>query len=260
MGRFGRAPLLLLFVAHAAHAVDPSVDEVRRCVEKNLPAVSAKQSIAIESRDAIGAQQLEGELLWRRADGDRQQVLVRLDAPPDLRGSAFLMLGREGGYDLFSYLPELGKVRRLTGRAVSGSLFGTDFSYEDFERIQGGVAGTGTTRLPDAEVAGRPVWVVAATPAADAGSAYQRIVTAVDRETCVPLRVDFETEPGTIAKQLVADPASVRAVNGRFVAHTMVLSDSGGGAKTTTLTVREIQLDVPLSPSLFSERALTQGR
>ena len=38
--------------------------------------------------------------------------------------------------DQFMYLPELRKVRRVTKRSVAGSMFGTDFSYEDFERFQ----------------------------------------------------------------------------------------------------------------------------
>jgi hypothetical protein len=252
--------LALVLLAPAAHAADAGVDEVRRCMEKNLPATSAKQEIALESSDASGSQQLEAELLWRRAaeKEGRQQVLVRVEAPPDLRGSAFLMLERAGGYDLFSYLPELQKVRRLTGRAISGSLFGTDFSYEDFERLQAGVAGSDAERLPDAEVAGRATWVVAATPGAEAASAYQRVVSYVDRETCVALRVDFEREPGQLAKQLLADPAQVRAVGGRFVPHAYVLTDAGKSTKTA-LTVRAIALDVPLSPSLFSEAALAKG-
>ncbi|RIL08148.1 MAG: hypothetical protein DCC71_00700 [Proteobacteria bacterium] len=258
--RAAHALLLLAFAAAGADAADSGVEPVRACMEKNLPATSAKQEIVLESSDASGSQKLEAELFWRRAaeKNGRQQVLVRVEQPADLRGSAFLLLEREGGYDLFSYLPELQKVRRLTGRAISGSLFGTDFSYEDFERVQSGVAGSGAERLPDADVAGRPVWVVAVTPPADAGSAYQRVVSFVDRETCVALRIDFESEPGRLAKQLLADPAEVRAVAGRYVPHALVLSDAGQDTRTT-LAVRKVDFDVPLSPSLFSEAALAKG-
>jgi outer membrane lipoprotein-sorting protein len=169
------------------------------------------------------------------------------------------VIEREGGHELFSYLPELQKVRRISGHAISGSLFGTDFSYEDFQRLQGTAEGTAVTRLPDADVDGRPAYVLAATPAADSGSSYQRIVTWVDRETCVALRSDLEAGEGRVVKQLRADPAQVRDVAGHRVPHAVVLEDLEKGTRTA-LTVRKIDLDVELSPSLFSEAALAKGR
>lgn len=248
-----------VLLAPAADAVDPAVEEVQRCAERNLPAQSARQEIVLEASDASGGgQRLEAQLLWRRAQADRSQVRVRVEKPVDLRGSAFLMLEREGGYDLFSYLPELGKVRRLTGSAISGSLFGTDFSYEDFQRLQNAVGGAGVERLPDAEVAGRAVYVVAATPAADAGSAYRRVVSSIDRETCVLLRADLEAEPGRMVKQLVADVAQVKQVGERWVPHLVTLNDLEKSTRTT-LAIEKIDLDVPLRESEFSESALAKG-
>lgn len=251
-----------LLLPTAAHAADPAVEEVRQCVRKNLPAKTARQEIEIEAFDAGGSQVLRADLFWRRAaeHGDRQEVLVRVEEPADLRGSAFLMLERgEGSHDLFSYLPELQKVRRISGHAISGSLFGTDFSYEDFQRLQAGISETGTKRLPDAEVAGRAAWVVAFEPSPESGSAYRRIVSFVDRETCAVLRTDFEREPGQLAKQLLADVAEVRAVDGRHVPHALVLTDSAKNTRTT-VAVRKLAFDVPLKPSLFSEAALTKSR
>ena len=35
------------------------------------------------------------------------------------------------------YLPELRSVRRVTGNTLSGTLLGTDFTYEDFLHIYG---------------------------------------------------------------------------------------------------------------------------
>lgn len=250
----------LLWMPIAAAAADPAVDEVQACARRNLPETSARQQIVLEAVDASGAgQRIEAELFWRRAKDDHSQVLVRVERPADLRGSAFLLLEREGGYDLFSYLPSLQKVRRLTGSAISGSLFGTDFSYEDFQRLQSVGSGATVTRLPDADLADRPTFVIAALPPVDAGSAYHRVVSWIDRETCVLLRADLETAGERVAKQLLADPAQVRAVGTRHIPHLVTLDDREKNTRTT-LTIEKIEFDVPLSDSLFSESALTKGR
>lgn len=247
-------------LATPALALDPAVEEVQACARRNLPETSARQEIALEAVDAAGTgQRIEAELLWRRSKQGRSQVLVRVERPADLRGSAFLALEREGGYDLFSYLPSLQKVRRLQGSAISGSLFGTDFSYEDFQRLQSVAEGTAVTREPDADLGGRPTFVIAATPAADSGSAYRRVVSWIDRETCVLLRADLEADGGRVAKQLLADPAQVRTVGARHVPHVVTLEDRDKSTRTT-LTIEKIELDVPLSDSHFSESALTKGR
>jgi outer membrane lipoprotein-sorting protein len=251
---------LIAGAAPFAHAAERSADEVQQCARRNLPERTARQEILLESTDAAGAaQRLEAELWWRRAEGDRSQLRITVEAPPDLRGSSFLLLQRENGSDLFSYLPELRTVRRLTGRAISGSLFGTDFSYEDLERIQLTAASAGVEALGESEIEGRTVDAIAASVPADAGSAYQRIVTYVDRETCVALRTDLESRPGTLAKQVSAPFAEVRQVGTRWVPHQVTIDDRETGRRTK-LTVRKIDLDVDLSPSEFSQAALTRGR
>lgn len=252
--------MLAALGAEPAHAVDPAVDEVQQCALRNLPETSARQSILLDSTDAGGAaQRIEAKLLWRRDEAGRSQVRITVDAPPDVRGTGFLLIERDGGSDMFSYLPELGRVRRITGRAISGSLFGTDFSYEDVERIQLTAQGTEVERLPDAEVEGRPAYAIAAKPPPDSGSAYARVVTYVDRETCVALRTDLEAKPGSPAKRVTAKFEEVRRVGNRWVPHLVTIEDKESG-RTTTLTVRKIDLDVRLSPGEFSEAALLKKR
>jgi hypothetical protein len=254
------AVVLIASWAAPARAQDAGVEEVRACARRNLPERTARQAVLFESKDAAGAgQRIEAEVLWRRNDDGRSQVRLAIEAPPDVRGTGFLLVERENGADMFSYLPEIGRVRRLTGRAISGSLFGTDFSYEDFERVQITAGGTSLERLPDADVDGRKAYVVAAAIPPDAGSAYERIVTYVDRETCVALRTDLEAKTGTAAKQMSAFFAEVRQVGTRWIPHVIRIDDKESG-RSTTLTVRKVDLDVPLSPSEFSETALLKSR
>jgi len=253
------AASLIALAAPAARA-DRTIGEVQECVRRNLPERSARQEILLESTDAAGAaQRLEAELLWRRTEGDRSQVRIVVEAPPDLRGSAFLLLERDGGVDLFSYLPELRTVRRLSGRAISGSLFGTDFSYEDIQRIQGTVASMGAVELSAGEVDGRAVDVLAAAIPPESGSAYTRVVTYVDRETCVPLRTDLEARPGEPSKEVRARFDEVKQVGAHWVPHQVTIEDKDAG-RSTKLTVRKIDLDVDLPQSEFSQAALTKGR
>lgn len=246
----------------AAQELGPGVAEVRACVEKNLPAKSAEQSLRLETRDPAGStQSLDATLAWKPDAAGRSRVLVRVEGPPDLRGSAFLALERESGEpDLFSYLPELGKVRRLSGRTISGSLFGTDLSYEDLTHVQGIAGSARIEKLSDETLEGRPAHVLRALPAPGAASGYAEVRSWVDAETCVVRRIEFRDAPDSVAKELVAPWDQVSDEGGRWLPRVLVVRDLAEGGETR-LTVEKARYDVELHERLFSQGGLAaRGR
>jgi hypothetical protein len=172
----------------AAPELGPGVAEVRECAERNFPEHTARQKLVLE-RSVAGseARRLEATLLWKRSEGEFSRVRVTVDAPQQERGTAFLLIEREGEDDMFSYLPEYRKVRRITSRAVTGPFLGTDLSYEDFQQLQVRDKDARSRALPTARSTGGPVR--AGRQLATAGaSAYERVRTYIDRESCVAPR------------------------------------------------------------------------
>jgi len=261
-GRALALAALLAAAPAAAEQLGPGVAEVRACVEKNLPAKSAEQSLVLETRDAAGSEQrIEATLAWKPDAAGRSRVLVRVEAPADLRGSAFLALERESGDpDLFTYLPELQKVRRISGRTVSGSLFGTDLSYEDLTHVQGVAGSARIEQLPDEVLEGRPAHVLRALPAPGAASGYAEVRSWVDAETCVVRRIEFRDRPDSVAKELVAPWDRVTDEGGRWLPRVLIVRDLADGGETR-LTVEKARYDVDLNERLFSQGGLAaRGR
>lgn len=193
-----------------AQELGPGVQEVRDCVERNAPRMG-RQTLRFERTDRGGAsRRLDLTAWWKRDANDRTRFLARVEAPPDERGAAFLFLEREGGEnDLFTYLPELRTVRRISNRAVSGSFLGTDFSYEDIVALQGEAEHSRLDLLPDEEREGRRVRVLQAIPGEDSGSAYSRVVSRIDAETCTVLHVEMFGRSDALSKELVVAWADV---------------------------------------------------
>lgn len=252
------ALLPALALPSAAQEPGPGVQEVRECVERNAPS-SVRGNGALERVDAQGdLRRYEASFFWKRDEQDRSRFLVRIEAPPDERGSAFLLLQGEDGEDLFSYLPELGKVRRITSRTLSGSLFGTDFSYEDVLLVQSAASRAGVERLPDAEAQGRPVYVLAATPPPDSGSAYQRTVARIDRETCVLLEADLYGQAEKVAKQVRVAFPDVEKHGTRWLPKKVVLQDLEDGTESR-LVIDKAKWDAEIPDRFFSEAELVKG-
>lgn len=250
---------LVLARTGAAQELGPGVEKIQSCVEKNLPK-SGRQRVLLERTLRSGSKRsLEATAYWKGDDQDHMRFLVRIEAPPDERGSAFLLIERDEGQDIFTYLPELRTVRRISGATVSGSFFGTDFSYEDVLELQSQSEHARVEKLPDAEVDGRPVSVLSATPKEDADSSYSKVVSFVDRETCVVLRVELYDKSGTLTREVKVDWADVQKDGDRWIPRKIALEDKGKGS-ISTLSFERGEWDAEVPDRLFNQSELAKGR
>lgn len=241
-------------------AAPAGVRAVADCIAEHAPRSTMRQRIEMRTTDRVGDERtLDVEGQWKR-DARGSKMVLRVSAPADLRGTAFLLIEREDRPDdLFSFLPEIGKSRRISGRSVAGSLFGTDFTYEDVERLQTLASSADTARLDDGEAASRPAFVLESRPAPDAHSQYTRIVSWIDRERCVPLRVDFYRGGDEPAKVLQVPPEKVAREGAAWIAREMTMQDLENETRSRIL-VQDVEVDVDLSDALFSPSALERRR
>ncbi len=259
-----RAPALVvlawLLLALPVGAAE-TADEIRACMRRNFPEKTSLQTVEVESTDRVGgARKLTARLHWKRFPDGRPRVMLRVDAPNDLRGAAYLVISGESEDSMYTYAPSLDRVRRITSKTIGGKLWGTDFSYEDVKRIQGIGSDGRLERLPDGEVAGRAVWVLAGQLAPNSGSEYSRIVFHVDRETCIALRTEFvDAARGEVRKVMTIDPAQITREGERWVARSAEMHDRRDET-TSRLRVAKIENEVALSDALFNPTLLPKQR
>jgi outer membrane lipoprotein-sorting protein len=254
-----RARLIALVpaLALAASAQARTLEEVEACMQANLPETTSVQEIAFITKDRIGAEsESKATLYWKRFEDDLSKVMVRFTAPTDLRGAGVLLLEKKDRMpDQFMYLPELGRTRRVSTRMMSSSLFGTDFSYEDFTRIQGMATGATERLLEDVEVEGGTAHVIESIPDPESGSGYERIVEYVDAETCVPLKTEM-FESGDRLRKVSATPrAQLKKAADKWVPHLVHMRDAREETETR-LVVEKIEPGAKINRKVFSEQNL----
>jgi len=255
------AALLGALPARAAEdalpAGGPSADEIEACVRANLPSKSSIQEITFRVNGKGGmTTDSHIKIHWQMGEDQLSNVLLRFDAPADMRGSALLLIEKPGRNDMFMYLPELKRVRRVTGPSLSGGMFGTDFTYAQFERLQGVARDLAVTRMPDAELDGRTVRVLAHEPADD--PEFEYVLSYIDAERCVPLKTEFFESGRHLRKVLETDPASVRQVDGLWIPHTLVMKDLAQGT-STEFHVDSIEVNAQIHRKIFTQANLAQG-
>ncbi len=244
--------------ARAVPAEGKTADEIEACVRANLPSRSSVQEVSFRVNGPGGATTDSNvKIHWQQdAKTELSRVHLRFEAPLDMRGSALLLLEKPGRNDMFMYLPELKRVRRVTGPALSGGMFGTDFTYSQFERLQGVARDIEVVRLADGEFEGSPVYVLGHTPADDPEFDY--VESYVDPERCVPMRTEFFEANRKLRKVLKAEPAHVKQVGSHWIPHRLVMSDVVRGT-STEFRVDTIEVNAKIHRRMFTEGNLAQG-
>jgi len=254
--------LVSLALAAAAPAAEPkTAAEIQACVEANMPKTSSVQSIALRAKDRVSAiTESKATIYWKKFEDGRSRVLIEFSLPDDLRGASLLMLERKPGErDMFMYLPELRSVKRITSRMVTGSMFGTDFSYEDFEMIEDYAAKAQSTLAEDALIDDQPAWVLETRPSAEELGGYTRILEYIDPKTCVRIKTELFEANDRLRKVASSDRKALKQVSGLWYAPSLTLRDLVKQTETE-LAIDKIEVGVEIPAKLFSQANLSKGK
>ncbi|MDH5469860.1 MAG: outer membrane lipoprotein-sorting protein [Gammaproteobacteria bacterium] len=247
-------PYLLLAATLAGAADIPA--EIESCMRQNLPQTTSMQSIELRVVDRSHYEQiLESDIFLKRFSEEQARVMMYFHEPVDIRGARFLIIEKQPQNDMYIYMPSLFKVRRVTSKRISSSIMGTDFSYEDFERIHGMLTDISAKRLPDETLAGRSVFVLESFP--EQGSGYSRVATYIDKQTCIPLQTDLFEHGDQLRKQMTVAPDDIKQTGDIWYTAQLLMKDLRDKTQTT-LFVKDIRIDTELDDGLFDPEQLKQ--
>ncbi|MGD2159899.1 MAG: outer membrane lipoprotein-sorting protein [Gammaproteobacteria bacterium] len=251
--------LLVLTVDVTAADIDPAAEA---CIRKNAPQNAAIQNIRLRS-EGIGYMAedrvLTAKVFWKHMPDDASNVLAVFDEPDDITGTRLLFLEKTGEDEIYVYMPALFKVRRINPDRISSSMYGMDFSYEDFQWMYNMLSTAVTEQRPDAVIDGKPMYVFAVIPADTKGSLYEAILTYFNKQSCVIRKVEFFGPGSKLRKQLLTDTAGIKKVNGLLVPHKFIMRDEEEDSETE-LTVVNMKVDPNINDSLFDPAKLKDNR
>jgi len=234
--------------------------EVRACAERGLPEVSMSQvqEVAVVGKSGF-VRSSTREVFWKRFQNKRSKAVVRVTEPQQDAGVAVLYLETERVHaNWYMYQKEFKRPRRVTGSGISGSVLGTDFSYEDFEHIEEIIYTGDVTRMPDVEVGGHFFYVIERRPD-NSSSQYSLVKGYIDQALCLPMQTEFYDHASQLKKALLVSRSSVKKVGNRWIPYELTMHDYSRDTHTV-FTNRDVNIDPELHDSMFSPQYLKRGR
>lgn len=184
----------------------------------------------------------------------RSKSLVRFTSPADIAGTGFLILANADAPDQqYLFLPALGKSKRIGGSQRHQRFMGTDLTYGDLESRS--LRSSASRRLADGVVGGHPTYVIEATAVDAKTSGYGKTISWIDKNSFIPLRVQFFDERLRPLKTMEVVVFEQR--QGRWVVMDSVIKNSQSNSQTR-MQVTAIDLEPQFTADFFSKRALEQ--
>jgi len=203
-----------------------------------------------ESRRVLRIKMLEST---NSKQGDKS--LVVFDRPRDIAGTALLSYANIlEPDDQWLLLPEVGRVKRISGSNRAGPFMGSEYAYEDLSAPE--LENFEYKYLRNEACGDLDCFVIERKPRYK-DSGYKRQEVWIDTKEYRPWRMDFYDRRDRLIKRLTY--TDYRQYGKYWRSHDMLMSNLRTN-KTTRLAVHSYRLGVGLSDSDFTQTSLRRVR
>ncbi len=241
--------LTFLFPITAAPQPQVIMDKVMEVQSSNSSALDLELTLI----DAGGQERTRRLQTLSLTENGRTSSITVFLSPSSVKNTRFLSVENEQGKtDQWIYLPALKRVKRIAANEEGGSFMGSDFSYSDMASTTYDADEATHTLLEESATA----YVVRSVPFDT--TTYGKTETTVDKDTYLPLQVDFYAKDGTtLEKQLVTQ--QIEQMNGKWIPKVIIMTTIASG-HSTKIEILQAQYDIAMNSNYFTTRFLETGR
>lgn len=195
--------------------------------------------------DSHGNKKVREIEAWEKNNRDSDDWRVmKFRKPADVKGVGFLVLSED---QMYLYLPEFHRIRRVASHSKKEAFMGSDFSYDD-------MGTSGFIKYYNATVLNETSreYVLELKRKAGAKKPYSKIKLWVPKESMVPSKMELYDNSGELTKVAVQ---SIKKI-GKYWIPVKIKMNSVKKGTYTILEMKYIEVDKGLSPKIFTKRFL----
>jgi outer membrane lipoprotein-sorting protein len=266
MNRPMNGPMLLCvaLLAGAALAKPETAVEIMQRSEDNRHLKDVTAAATLTTSEEGKPDRVKTFTWWRKlTDAGRFNTLTRFATPPEVRGEGILFLERDRDTnDVFLFLPNMNKVRRVESQSQRSSFMGSAFSYsdiaaqhvDDFEHTL-----VKTEPCPAETVS--TCFVIESKPAdekVEERTGYRRIVQWIHPDHYLAVQGEFYGPAGELLKRITVQRIKkVDPAGGKWMAHHVRVEEVKE-KRSTTLEFSQVKVNGGISDAVFTQQNLMQ--
>jgi hypothetical protein len=246
--------LLIVAQGTVVPAPDDKALEIMKEVQKRALADSQSYEGAIEVIDTKGKVLNKSWHYYREGNQGNSKVLVRFDAPPEVRGVGLLTLNHAGkNSEQWLYTPAIQRDRRIAPQEKSQRFMGTDFTNEDME--ERAIEDYDYSLVSEETFAGQPSYRIKAVFKDRGSTQYSQVQLWVRKDIVATTYAEFYVE-NKLSKTLKWD--DWKQIRNIWTPHLMEMKDLLRKS-TTRIRSSNMQYNVKFESDWFSLRNLKRA-
>ncbi|MBN2250962.1 MAG: outer membrane lipoprotein-sorting protein [Candidatus Altiarchaeota archaeon] len=235
-----------------------TAQEIMRNADTSLIPSDVQADVTMTLVNRAGSRRVREISLISMEENDLNKMVMHFQSPADVKGTGFLLIESDSGEtDMWLYLPELTKVRRIVSSSRTDSFMGSDISYSDMEDRR--VDEYRFVRYQDEKVNGEECYVVEAIPVSQAvadDTGYIKIVYWISGNKRIPLQAIFFDLRGAYVKRMRVD--AVEHIGDTWIP-TRVVVEATGQEHRTIMELQNVQIDKRPDDLYFTQQYLQRG-
>jgi outer membrane lipoprotein-sorting protein len=205
-----------------------------------------------------GSERVREISIKSKEDNGMNKSIMHFNSPADVKGTGFLMIESESGEsDMWLYLPELKKVRKIVSSSKDDSFMGSDISYNDMEDKP--ISDYTYNRYEDEIINNEDCYVVEAVPADESvkkDTGYGKIIYWISKDKLIPLKALFFNTKGDYFKNM--NIQNIQDFSGTWIPTHIEVEDVKKQHKTV-MELKDIKIDTNPADSFFTQQYLKRG-
>ncbi|MEK6554748.1 MAG: outer membrane lipoprotein-sorting protein, partial [Bdellovibrionota bacterium] len=228
-----------------AFATPHSVQDVLKEVQKRIEAKDDEAKVKMKIIEANGEIK-ERVMHIQTLNNGKFHALVRLEAPADIKGMAFLAIVDKEDENQWLYIPSAKQVRRLVGTQKSAGVLGSELTMDDLNST---AIKTAKTRIIKED--GKEIQIEVVPRKGT--SAYAKAITTISAKEFVPLKTEYFAKNGKLKKRVIF--SKYKKVKGFWRAHLIKVENLLNKRKTN-LELSQVKVNNGFSEDDFSQTSL----
>lgn len=182
---------------------------------------------------------------WTKNNSDSEDWrIMKFLSPADVAGIGLLV---RADNQMYLYLPEFRRIRRIASSSKKNSFQGSDFSYHDLD-----TGDFSASYHAEIKTENEKSWLLELNRKETADRPYEKILVRVDKENYMPLMMEMYDKNGVIWKKMTNE---IKTVGKYQVISHIKIEDKKKGSHTT-LEMKDIKVDQGIEDTVFSQRFL----
>jgi outer membrane lipoprotein-sorting protein len=231
-----------LFLSMAALAQSPDPKAIIRKVDEKLKGTTNRSEMKMTIIRPTWTREMTMKT-WGKGD---DYALVLVTAPERDKGTAFLKRGKE----IWNWQPTIDRVIKMPPSMMSQSWLGSDFKNDDLVQQTSIVNDFSHKYLGSETLDGRSCHKIELIPHEDAAVVWGKILSWIDREEYLELKVEFYDEDGYLVNTMLGK--DIKDMGGKKLASRLEVIPADEEGHKTILEYLWIEFDKPIADNFFS--------